>query len=486
MKEEVMRFPLLSKVAAIGAIVVLLMIALTRIGFLVDERRMRQREAVQSVEQALSGAQTLLGPLMHRSCTEEWDVVSGEGKERRVSTDKREFMLAAVPDRLSIQGSASLDPHHRGLFKVNGYAGRLVLEASWRDLAALQPQRERAGSRLQCGSALLMLAVSDSRGIRSAQLALGGQPLVVRPGTFHGKYPRGLHAVVPDAALSAASPEAPLQTRLTLELLGTGQLAFTPAADSTEVNLRSDWPHPSFGGRFLPAAQQVGDAGFSAAWRISALATSAPRDILKGAPLCDMPASAADDESPAAAIAKQDCLDTLGVSFIDPVNPYVLSDRAIKYGLLFVVLTFVAVALVEVLARRRVHPIQYLLVGLALSLFFLLLLSLSEHLPFEQSYAIAAAAGVALLAYYATHVLGGLAAGALFGAGIAMLYGALYALLQMEQTALVIGSVMLFAVLAAVMVLTRRVDWYALFDGLRAAPGQAPRAVPKAPGMQGG
>lgn len=121
------------------------------------------------------------------------------------------------------------------------------------------------------------------------------------------------------------------------------------------------------------------------------------------------------------------------MSFVDPVNPYPLSDLAIKYGLLFIALTFVAVAMVEVMRRLRVHPIQYLLRGCALSIFFLLLLSLSEHLSF-----------------------------ALFGAGVAGLYGALYALLQMEQTALVIGSVLLFAVLAAVMALTRRIDWYGL------------------------
>jgi inner membrane protein len=118
--------------------------------------------------------------------------------------------------------------------------------------------------------------------------------------------------------------------------------------------------------------------------------------------------------------------------------------------------------MVEVLRRLRVHPVQYLLVGCALSVFFLLLLSLSEHLAFGISYAVAATACVSLLAFYATHVLGGWRPGLLFGTGIAGLYGALYLLLQMEQTAMVLGSVLLFLVLAAVMVLTRRVDWYGL------------------------
>ena len=162
-----------------------------------------------------------------------------------------------------------------------------------------------------------------------------------------------------------------------------------------------------------------------------------------------------------------------GVSFIDPVNPYVLTDRATKYALLFIVLTFVCVALTEVLARRRVHPVQYTLVGLALALFYLLLLSLSEHIAFGAAYAAASAACVGLLGFYARHMLGSARAGAAFGAGIALLYGALWSLLQMEQTALVIGSLLLFTMLAAVMVATRRVDWYALFDGLRRVPAAA-------------
>ena len=152
------------------------------------------------------------------------------------------------------------------------------------------------------------------------------------------------------------------------------------------------------------------------------------------------------------------------------MNPYVLSDRAIKYATLFIVLTFACVALTEVLARRRVHPVQYTLLGLALALFFLLLLSLSEHLGFAQAYAVASLACLGLLSFYARHMLGRWSAGLAFGAGVGLLYGALWVLLRMEQTALVVGSLLLFGVLSAVMVLTRRVDWYELFRGLRSGP----------------
>jgi inner membrane protein len=233
--------------------------------------------------------------------------------------------------------------------------------------------------------------------------------------------------------------------------------------------LAANWPHPSFGGRFLPLTREVRDTQFSANWDVSALATKAPVDFARGAALCE-PAADADADvvsRSATPLPKENaCVDLFSVSFIDPINPYSLSDRAIKYGILFVGLSFVAVGMLEVLRRLRVHPMQYLLVGCAISIFFLLLLSLSEHLAFGLSYAVAAGACVALLGFYARYLLGGWRAGVGFGAGIAALYGVLYLLLQMEQTALVIGSALLFGVLAAVMVATRKLDWYALVRAL--------------------
>ena len=323
-----------------------------------------------------------------------------------------------------------------------------------------------------------MVAVSDARGIRRAEVSVAGESLPVVAGTLHGSHPRGFHAVLPEAVRDA---DAGLSATVTMELVGTTALAVAPIADDTRMQLGANWPHPSFGGRFLPIARDVRADGFNATWQISSLATTAPADFARGASQCTPGAVNEDDSESAALIARAavpagsaaaaGCVEAFSVTFIDPVNPYSLSDRAIKYGLLFVGLTFVAVGMVEVLRRLRVHPIQYLLVGCAISIFFLLLLSLSEHWSFEVSYASAASACVALLAFYASHLLRGWRPGLAFGAGIAALYGALYTLLQMEQTALVIGSVLLFSVLAAVMVLTRRLDWYGL---LRAGPSESP------------
>jgi inner membrane protein len=349
--------------------------------------------------------------------------------------------------------------------------------AGWKDGLALQPRARHAGAKLHCDAPVLFVALGDSRGVRSAAVQVDGVAATVLPGTLHAAHPHGFHADVADAFAGAAKP---LRAEIGLELVGTGDLAFAPVGDSTRIELASDWPHPSFEGRFLPVERQVSDAGFTARWQLNALATTAPQAAQTGAPACGLDDNAPDasvDASPGraggrgdsqAASVRSRCVESFGVAFIDPVSPYVLSDRATKYGLLFIALTFVGVGSVEVMRRVRVHPIQYLLVGSALALFFLLLVSLSEHVAFAAAYLAAASACTALLTFYGSFVLRSTRAGAAFGAGIAVLYAALYALLQLEQTALLLGAIMLFAVLAALMVATRRIDWYALIEGIRA------------------
>jgi len=213
--------------------------------------------------------------------------------------------------------------------------------------------------------------------------------------------------------------------------------------------LASDWPHPSFVGQFLPREREITRNGFSADWRTSFFATNLEEALLR------CPAQA----DP----AHEDCRDFgsrhFGVSFVDPVDQYLKSERAVKYGFLFILLTFAGFFLLEVLRRFSVHPVQYGLVGLALALFFLLLLSFSEHIGFAAAYVFSAVACVGLIAYYVSHVLGSRTHGAGFGGALAVLYALLYAILGSEDYALLTGSMLVFGLLALVMVLTRRVNW---------------------------
>ena len=452
------KHPLFTKLAALTAITVLLLFGLGLIEDVVRDRLRYRSITAQSVAESLAGPQTLMGPMIHSACVESWDEEVGKGDERRMVERRREFILTAMPEQLKLTTGAAMEERARGLHKVNTYNLKANVTAQWGSLASLLPQSSMKNSRMHCGAPIVMMAVGDARGIRTAQFTMGSQALALKPGTFHPTYSRGLHAALPEVVRD--QPHG-LSVTLELELVGTERLAIVPLGGNTEVQMRSSWPHPSFAGRFLPSEREVKADGFNARWRLSALATTAQHDIANGKKVCDAASTAGSDHA-LAATAERDCADSFSVAFIDPVNPYTLSDRATKYGVLFIALTFVAVGLFELMKKLRVHPVQYLLVGSALCSFFLLLVSLSEHLPFGVSYAIAATACVLLLAYYASHMLGSLARGVPLGAGIALLYGLLYVLLQLEQTALVVGAIALFMVLTAVMVLTRNVNWYGL------------------------
>ncbi|WP_431100804.1 cell envelope integrity protein CreD [Roseateles noduli] len=449
------------KLVILGGVTLLLLLVLLRIGWLVDERQDRQRAAEASVAAAQAGPQVLLGPMVQRSCSEEWESVSGTGKDITKTPERRDFVLSAVPADLKVDGTLNQEQRERGLFKVNGYVGEVALQAQWASLGALIPVAEHKG-KLSCEDPRVMVAVSDARGLRAVAVKRGAQALTVRPGTGHDSYPHGLHAQLPDQAL-----DQPLTLSFAIHLVGMTDFGIVPAASATQVKLRSDWPHPSFGGRFLPTSKRIDERGFEAQWQVTELATTAPRDVLAGFSLPgverdpDAGRAYAPNPVPGREGKSGIVADTLAFSMIDPVNPYVMSDRAIKYGLLFIVLTFVSVGLLELLSGRRVHPVQYLLVGLAMTLFFLLLLSLSEHLSFALSYAVAAGAAIGLLTFYGTAMLGAVRRGLGFGALVTVLYAALFVLLNLEKAALLVGASLLFAVLAAVMALTRRIDWYA-------------------------
>lgn len=428
-----------------------LMAALLQISDVVHDRQNYRQIAIDSVARSVAGAQTLTGPLVHMACTESWETLV----DKLPRTHRREFTLVVAPALLNVQGSSQLQPRKRGLHATQVYNFKARLLAHWPDLEALKPTAEHAGSRMNCGQPLLMVSVTDARGIRHASLTLSGQAATFKPGTFYGKYPRGVHA--PLAANWVRSQ--PLEAHIDLELSGTDKLSVVPLGGDTLIKLSSNWPHPSFGGQFLPADSKVADDGFEASWRVSALASNAQQNLRANA-----------EATPEVA----------EVTFLDPSNTYALSNRATKYGLLFISLTFLAVGLFEFMKSLRVHPVQYALVGTALILFFLLLVSLSEHMSFDLAYAGAATACVLLLTGYASAMLHGWLRGIPFGLGIAALYGMLFVLLRMEQAALVSGALALFAVLAGVMLLTRRVDWYARLVQSSAGPAGAVKAAPVA------
>ncbi|HJT96892.1 MAG TPA: cell envelope integrity protein CreD, partial [Rhodanobacteraceae bacterium] len=252
-------------------------------------------------------------------------------------------------------------------------------------------------------------------------------------------------AVTAPAPLDPSTLAGTLPFSFTLTLAGTERFAVLPLARETDVHLASPWPDPGFDGAFLPATRRVGASGFEADWQVLDL----------NRPLAQ---HWRESENVAAALIAW----SFGITLTQPAGSYQQNVRAGKYGVLFVALSFVAFFLFEVLRGLRVHPVQYLLVGLALSTFYVVLLALSEQIGFGWAYAIAAAAVVAIVGGYSAVVLATRRGAMLLGALLALVYALLYGLVVSEDYALLMGSLALLAAVAALMYLTRRVDWYAL------------------------
>jgi inner membrane protein len=258
-----------------------------------------------------------------------------------------------------------------------------------------------------------------------------------------------------------------LVAQLDFKLGGTELLALVPLARSNAFKLESSWPHPRFGGDFLPRERRVSGKGFTAQWEVSSLASNAQAQFLGGKTLPSFAEAMllSPDANTHATALTSDGIDAVAVALVDPVNIYSKADRASKYGLLFVLLTFVGFFMFELIKQLRIHPIQYGLVGLSLAIFFLLLVSLSEHIAFHWAYLVASSACIGLLGIYLSAVLRSTGRGLSFAAMLTTLYAALYGLLVSEDNALLLGTSLLFVILAALMLVTRRVDWYQLGGG---------------------
>ena len=427
------------KLALVGFLLLLLMVPLLMLGGLVQERQQRGREVAAEIAASSAGAQQLVGPLLlveARRDVPRRKLVIRDGQQVEEAETVSEVVHYLVPpEKLAITSDLRTERRGRSLFEVLLFHADLRLAGEVRHRLPVVEGATTVPLR-----AWLVLGLGDNRGLRSLKLGLNGQPATAEPGTRIGFLPEGLHVPVPLAALAR-----PVTFDWAIDLTGTDRLDWLPVAGETTVAATGDWPHPGFEGRHLPQAPRIGAAGFEATWAVSRLSSRVQQALAACSPL----ESACDG-----------LLDGgFGVRLVDPVDRYLMTERAMKYALLFLGLVFGAVFLVEALAARPVHFVQYGLTGLGLAMFYLLLLSLSEHIGFGPAYAVAATACSALLAYYLAGVLGGGRRGLAFGLGLGALYGVLYALLKSEDYALLVGSALLFALLATVMVLTRRLDW---------------------------
>ena len=447
-----MQKTLLVKAALVAALFVTLLVPLQMIGGLVAERQGRQQQVVAEIAASSYGRQVFAGPFLSVPYVEEYEEeITEEKKDKTVTrVERRRIARIAMffPASTDLTAKGSVETKSRGLFKARVFNWEAGAHGEFVFAGKYAFAREHEGSRLTVGKPFVGVAVGDPRGLSaSTVLRWNGKPLALERGTNIAGIPEGVHAPVPDFDLSKP---ARFEYALDFGLRGSESMAVVPLSGSTTVTLESDWPHPSFVGRFLPLPKTtVGPGGFKASWSVSELASAAQAQLV-------------DAINSSRACPAASCADQLVVRFIQPIDIYSRSDRALKYGFLFVGVTFGAFFAFEILKRLPIHPAQYFLVGLALASFFLLLISLSEHIDFWIAYAIAAACCILLQGFYLSAVLKSARRGISFGAMLGALYSALYGLLISEDNALLLGSLLVFALLAAAMTATRKLDWYAL------------------------
>jgi inner membrane protein len=445
------------KVIVVGFLMIAMLIPLGMIHSRINERTTRRDEVVSEVSRTWSNRQVAGGFILSVPYT-----VSSTNDYGKPITIER--VARFLPETLAIDGRLVPEFRHRSLFEVSVYTAHLTMTGTFRrpDLAALRIDESTA--RLH--DAWLTIGVGDLRGVnQGVSVTWNGMALQTSPALdASGMGSQAMDVKIPGLTTAqagagtaaqnsapqtgaAAPPDIPFEVKI--DLKGTQAIDFQPGGRTTTVRLASTWPHPAFAGAFLPDKSRISDAGFDAEWRLSHLGRGYPQ-------------AWKDEDMRPQQIEQAATASRFGVTLFSPVDIYHRAERSTKYGALFIFLTFCTFFVVELLQRRRLHPVQYLLVGAALCLFYLLLLSLSEHIGFGFAYLAAAIGTIVVIGMYAGHVLGGLGQGVRMVAGLSLLYGFLYVLLQLEDYALLVGSISLFLILAAVMWATRRVDWYAI------------------------
>jgi len=439
------RFAFTLKLLFVGALALVLLVPLSLVKSLLRERQTRQMEAVSSITETWSDAQTLVGPVLVVPYRTPGKVRHMERVEEGVKPVEGTTWAVAracfLPTHVAVTGTLAPSRLHRGIYEAVVYRSALTITGAF--AAPDFSEWKIDPANILWDEAVILISVSDLRGVTDAlSFQLGGTALPMGPGGKVASFDSPLRARVPAQAFAGGEP-APFT--LELKLNGSGGLRVAPVGMQTQVTLDSPWSDPSFQGTFLPLRREVTPSGFKAAWEVSYYGRAFPQAWLD-----------ADYADAASALTR--C--AFGVSLMTPVDSYRLVERATKYGVLFVVLLFTGFFLFETLARLRIHPLQYMLVGAALCLFYLALLSLSELLSFVQAYLAAAAGATVLIVGYSAAVLSSRLRAATIGLELTLIYAFLYITLQLQDYALVFGTVGLFLTLAVVMFATRRVNWY--------------------------
>lgn len=419
---------ILWKAAITGALIMALMIPTIFISELVSERKQRQLEVAREVSSKWAEAQTLSGPFIYLPY-----LVTQQVKNQPDYTEEKYLIL--LPETLDVQGTVEHEIRKRSIFSVPLYRTQLKTTGTY----LINLPKDIDLSAVKWNDAMICYGLTDVKGIeKQLTILLNDTAIDLSSGLpVSGFIKNGLSAEIPRELISSGGE---IRFSIDLSLKGSEKIHFLPLAGNSRFALQSDWPSPSFDGNKLPETRELSGQGFSSAWAFNK--ANLPFGTVLKDPGFDVMSMA------------------FGVTMIETADGYAKTERCIKYAILFIGLTFTLFFILELFQRNPLHPVQYILVGMALVIFYSLLLSITEYLQFDIAYAIASIATILLISIYAYSHFKKPGTGLLFAAMLSLLYGFTYVLVQLEDTALLVGSIGLFIILAVIMYVSRKINWY--------------------------
>lgn len=424
------------KLIVITVISLLLLIPSAMIKDLIRERKYRKTEVTEEIAGLWGNNQTIKGPILEVPYTFSY-----------LNADKKRIYkksyLYVIPDELKIEGTLEPEERKRGIYNANAYKSKLNIQGFFS--AITKEQFPENCETVDFNRAKLLVGINDLRGIDSEiQIQLNNTQLLSSPGTSRCKALSG--GFQTKREINAANKN---QFKISIDLNGSKHIQFTPISKNNTVILSSDWEHPKFFGAFIPDTHSINENGFNARWNVLEMNREIPLNWTNSDNYV------------------YDNLNSylFGVELIDPVDNYLKSERSVKYALLFIALTFLIIFFKEIINKERIHPIQYLIIGIAVVIFYSVLLALSEHIGFNAAYIVSSIIIISMISFYASTLFRKKAGAIVLSLILILMYSFLFVVLQIADFALLLGNVGILIALGLIMFFSKRIDWYGERNG---------------------
>lgn len=428
------------KVFFIAALTLLLLIPSFWVDNLINERTARQNEMIDDVSDKWSGSQLLQGPVLvipYRHIVKE-----GINTSKETVKTVTEYIYL-LPDELHISSQIQSEKLHRGIFEVMVYNTSIHVQGNF-----LKADLEKLGisaDQLMPQNARLTFSISDLKGLKTNPVVhLAGQALAAEPAlSDRSLFTNGLQAAV---NLTGITDKPSIPFNFTLDLKGSQELNFMHLGKTTTVEVKSNWTNPSFTGRYLPDARHIDNHGFAARWRMLYYNRPFPQQWTMNDTLLNT------------MVKHNEAI--FGVKLRIPVDQYQQTTRTSKYSLLIILLTFISLFLTELISKQRIQVFNYALIGAAMIIFYILLLSFSEQIGYTPAYVVASVATIGLISIFISSLLRNKKAALIFAFILSLFYTFIYIIIQLEDLALLVGSILLFVIIAVLMYLSRKISWH--------------------------